>query len=127
MEKVVHSQFYEFLNSHDLLSRKQFGFRPKYSTVIALSNFSNEVLLNMEEGNLCGAVFLDLKKAFDAVDHCILLTKLSEIGVSLSSFKWFESYLNNRKQRLVLVTKVCHKGASWNRCLFILLLFALFI
>ena len=53
----------------------------------------------MEQGNLCGAVFLDLKKAFDTVDHCILLSKLSEIGVSPSSIKWFESYLNNRKQK----------------------------
>ena len=99
MEKVVHSQFYEFLNSHDLLSSKQFGFRPKYSTATALSNFADEVLLNMEQGNLCGAVFLDLKKAFDTVDHCILLSKLSEIGVSPSSIKWFESYLSNRKQK----------------------------
>ena len=99
MEKVVHSQFYEFLNSHDLLSSKQFGFRPKYSTATALSNFADEVLLNMEQGNLCGVVFLDLKKAFDTVDHCILLSKLSEIGVSPSSIKWFESYLNNKKQK----------------------------
>ena len=98
MEKVVHSQFYEFLNSH-LLSSKQFGFRPKYSTATALSNFADEVLLNMEQGNLCGAVFLDLKKAFDTVDHSILLSKLSEIWVSPSSIKWFESYLNNRKQK----------------------------
>ena len=44
-------------------------------------------------------LFLDLKKAFDTVDHCILLSKLSEIGVSPSSIKWFESYLNNRKQK----------------------------
>ena len=99
MEKVVHSQFYKFLNSHDLLSSKQFGFRPKYSTTTALSNFADEVLLNMEQGNLCGAVFLDLTKAFDTVDHCILLSKLSAIGVSPSSIKWFESYLSNRKQR----------------------------
>ena len=53
----------------------------------------------MEQGNLCGAVFLDLTKAFDTVDHCILLSKLSAIGVSPSSIKWFESYLSNRKQR----------------------------
>lgn len=99
MEKVVHSQFYKFLNSQDLLSSKQFGFRPKYSTTTALSNFVDEVLLNMEQGNLCGAVFLDRTKAFDTVDHCILLSKLSAIGVLPGSIKWFESYLSNRKQR----------------------------
>ena len=53
----------------------------------------------MEQGNLCGAVFLDMTKAFDTVDHCILLSKLSAIGVSPSSLKWFESYLGYRKQQ----------------------------
>ena len=99
LEKVVHWQFYQFLNSHNLLSNKQFGFRPKLSTTAALCSFADEVLLNMEQGNLCGAVFLDLTKAFDTVDHCILLSKLSAIGVSPSSLKWFESYLSHRKQR----------------------------
>ena len=85
LEKIVHSQFQEFLNSHNLLSNKQFGFRSKRSTTAALSSFSDEVLKNMEQGNLCGAVFLDLTKAFDTVDHHILLSKLSAIGVSPSS------------------------------------------
>ena len=75
------------------------AFVPSILTTTALSNFADEVLLNMEQGNLCGAVFLDLTKAFDTVDHCTLLSKLSAIGVSPSSIKWFESYLSNRKQR----------------------------
>lgn len=99
LEKVVHSQFQEFLNSNNLLSNKQFGFRSKRSTTAALSSFADEVLENMEQGNLCGAVFLDLTKAFDTVDHRILLSKLSTIGVSPSSLKWFESYIGHRKQQ----------------------------
>ena len=52
----------------------------------------------MESGELCGAVFLDLTKAFDTVDHDILLSKLSAIGVSPSTLQWFKSYLSHRKQ-----------------------------
>ena len=55
----------------------------------------------MESGELCGAVFLaDLTKAFDTVDHDILLSKLSAIGVSPSTLRWFKSYLNHRKKRI---------------------------
>ena len=52
----------------------------------------------MENGELCGAVFLDLTKAFNTVDHDILLSKLSAIGVSPSTLQWFKSYLSHRKQ-----------------------------
>ena len=53
----------------------------------------------MESGDLCGEVFLDLTKAFDTVDHNILLSKLSAIGVSPSTLQWFKSSLSHRKQR----------------------------
>ena len=77
----------------------QFGFRRKRSTVSALTNFTDEILHNMEKGKFCGAVFLDLRKAFDTVDHEILLTKLSKVGINPSTLQWFQSYLSNRKQR----------------------------
>ena len=77
----------------------QYGFRPKHSTVSALSTFADEVLLNMEKGNMCGAMFLDLTKAFDTVDHGILLTKLLSMGVSSNGLEWFRSYLSNRWQQ----------------------------
>ena len=56
LERVVHSQLYKYLNSNNLLSSVQYGFRPKHLTVSALSTFADEVLLNMEKGNICGAV-----------------------------------------------------------------------
>ena len=99
LEKVVHKQFYEYLDSNNIISNKQYGFRPRLSATAALSAFADEVLLKMEEGELCGAVFLDLTKAFDTVDHAILISKLSQIGVSASTLLWFKSYLSNRKQR----------------------------
>ena len=81
------------------LSGKQFGFRKGLSTLSALTSFSDEVLLNMEQGRLCGTVFLDLTKAFDTVDHQILLSKLSAYGLSGNSLQWFRSYITDRKQR----------------------------
>ena len=73
-EKVVHCQFQYFLFSDILISSKQFGFGPKLSTTSALTSFADEVLLHMESGELCGAVFLDWTKEFDTVDHDISLS-----------------------------------------------------
>ena len=85
----MHYQFYQYLNQHNLHNENQFGFRPKHSTVIAVSSFADEILFNMERGKLCGAVFLDLCKAFDTVDHTIMQRKLSSFGVTSDSAKWF--------------------------------------
>ena len=64
----------------------------------------NEVLPNIERGNICGAVYLDLlTKALDTVDHEILMSKLSSVGVSPRSLQWFSSYLSNQKQPKPLV------------------------
>ena len=98
LEKAVHSQLYQYLVTNNLLTRKQFGFRKGLSTVSALTSFADEVLLNMEPGKLCGAVFLDLTKAFDTVDHGILLRKLSEIGLCENPLQCFRSYITDRKQ-----------------------------
>ena len=99
LERAVHSQLYEYLNSNNFLSNMQFGFRQKRLMVSALTNFTDEILHNMEKGKFCGVVFLDLRKAFDTVDHEILVTKLSKLGINQSTLQWFQSYLSNRKQR----------------------------
>ena len=100
LEKVLHSQLYDFFNSNNLVSSKQFGFCPKLSvsTTSALTSFAGEVLLHMESGELCDAVFLDLTKAFDTVDHDILLSKMNLYGIQGTAPNWFKSYLTNRTQ-----------------------------
>ena len=99
LERAVHFQLYVYPNTNHLLTDRQFGFRPKHSTLTALTSFAVDVLRKMEHGNLCGAVFLNLSRAFDIVDHCFLLAKLSSLGLSPYAVQWFQSYLSHRKQR----------------------------
>lgn len=84
--------------ANDILTPKQFGFRPMKSTSVALAHFSDTVLDNMDKGSVTGAVFLDLAKAFDTVDNQRRILKLCSIGFSNHSVEWFKSYLENRCQ-----------------------------
>ena len=82
-----------------MLTESQSGFRPMFSTETALLEATNEWLWNIDDGLLNGVIFLDLKKAFDTLDHAILLGKLKLYGVSSQSLNWFQSYLSDRKQQ----------------------------
>ena len=99
IERAVHKQFYDFLQENKLLFKDQFGFRRKMSTSSALLQFTDSLLKSMDKGHVSGVVYLDLKKAFDMVDHSLLISKLTEYGVSETSLKWFRSYLTQRSQR----------------------------
>ena len=79
LEKAVRIQLYAFLTDNGIITSKQFGFRPKLSTGTALAHFTDNILQNMDAGRFTGAVFLDLSKAFDMVDHQLLLQKLTNI------------------------------------------------
>ena len=102
LERIVHDQFHEYLTHNNMFSIEQSGFRPKHSTLTTLLEVSDYILKNMDAGHLVGAVFLDLKKAFDTVCHPILLNKLKSFGMKGLEFDWFNSYLSHRKQ----ITKV---------------------
>ena len=98
LERAVFEQFYSYLSSNNLLSTKQFGFKPRLSTTVALAEFCDNILTGMENGKVTGAAFLDMAKAFDTVDHPILHSKLSKLGVRNSEINWFKSYLSQRSQ-----------------------------
>ncbi len=87
-----------FLKKHNILYKLQFGFRENHSTVMALIEALNEMYKSLDEGKFVLGVFLDLKKAFDTIDHKILLKKLEHYGFRGIVNKWFSSYLLNRKQ-----------------------------
>ena len=95
-EKLIHEQLFPYFN--DYLYKNQSGFRPKYSTQTALLNTTNQWFLNIDRNDYNLAVFLDLRKAFDTVNHSILLEKLKFYGIRGTELKWFESYLSERQQ-----------------------------
>ena len=95
----MYIQLCDYLDTNNLLSKYQPGFRPFHSTLCALLEATTEWFLNLDQGQLNSIVFLDLAKAFDTVDHDILLSKLSNYGIKGTSLKWFESYLHDREQQ----------------------------
>ena len=97
-EQIIYDQLYHYLNENNLLSRHQSGFRSLHSTVTALIEAPDRWSLNIDRGFINAVIFLDLKKAFDTVDHCILLSKLQAYCNQGSTNQWFCSYLKNRTQ-----------------------------
>ena len=96
LEHIVHQQVYEYLQQNNMITSEQFGFRPKLSTNIALTQLTEEILQNMDNKMITGAVFIDLQKAFDTVDHSLLISKLRNLGFSNPVVDWFWSYLSSR-------------------------------
>ena len=97
--RLVYDQFYTYLTSNQLINSYQSGFRPTYSTLTSLLETTNNWCVNIDRGLLNGVVFIDLRKAFDTIDHEILLSKLKAHGVDDLALVWFRSYLTDRKQR----------------------------
>ena len=96
LERAIHSQLADYLEKRNILFENQSGFRGGYSTDSSLIGLSDYIKGEMAKGNLVGMVLIDLQKAFDTVDHAILLEKLRAVGVS--SVAWFQSYLSGREQ-----------------------------
>ena len=100
IERHVHNHLYKYLDEYNLIYEFQSGFRPKHSCETALLRTINTWLKAIDESKIVGAIFLDLQKAFDVVNHEILLDKLSLYGMSQVTLRWFRSYLYNRKQKV---------------------------
>ncbi len=98
LERSIHNQLYSCLTVSGALSDQQSGFRKGHSTTTCLAEFLDVVYNNMDKGKYTGVLFLDLRKAFDTVDHEILLFKLESVGLGISFVNYIENYLSDRLQ-----------------------------
>ena len=98
-EKLIYNQLELYLMENNLIYSLQSGFRPLHSTLTALLDLTNHWSFNIDRKTVNGVIFLDLKKAFDTVDHNILLTKLCHYGFDSATSEWFRSYLTGRSQQ----------------------------
>ena len=97
-EKIMYNRLIKFLDKFSILYEYQFGLRRKRSTHMALISLIDKLTQAIENGEYVIGVFLDFSKAFDTVDHKILLDKLYHYGVRGCAHKWFISYLTDRQQ-----------------------------
>jgi hypothetical protein len=94
----MYSRLYKHLATNNVLYDYQFGFRKGHSTALAILEVVDNIYQNLDKGNVCSGVYLDLQKAFDTVNHEILLGKLYNYGIRGVVQQWFKSYLTNRQQ-----------------------------
>ena len=103
-EKILYGQVYDYFISNKLLGNQQFDFRTLHSTALTLSKCTSNWWLNMDRGNMTSVVFLDIRKAFDTVNHQILSNfessnhKMHCYGIRDGELLFFSSYLQNRTQ-----------------------------
>lgn len=98
LEKLFNSRLEDFLNKHQILNQSQYGFRAKSTTSLALMEVKEEITNALDQGKYAVGVFIDLKKAFDTINHSILINKLQLYGVRGVALDWITSYLSGRKQ-----------------------------
>ncbi len=102
IEKITYNQLSLYFESNKLFSDSQYGFRPNHSTEQASLELTDRIISAMDNNDVPISIFLDLLKAFDTIDHAILLTKLEQYGVDGIPLKLLKNYLTNRKQYVKL-------------------------
>ena len=98
LEKLFDKRLQSFIDKYEILSSSQYGFRSNCSTSLALMELIEEISSSLDNKKVTIGVFIDLKKAFDAIDHNLLLKKLNHYGIRGLANNWLHSYLNCRKQ-----------------------------
>jgi len=115
-EKVLQSRLLKHLTDHNILVNEQHGFRPNLKTDNATYLLTNEILNALNNKLSIGGIFCDLEKAFDCVNHKILLTKLEFYGITGNHYKLYKSYLMGRYQRTMLYNEnVNITSSTWSK------------
>ena len=99
LEKLVYKRVYRFLNNTKQIYNSQYGFRSNHSCENAITELISTIIKNLEDQKHTVALFLDLSKAFDTLEHDLLLQKLDKYGIRGMCLNWFKSYLNGHKMR----------------------------
>jgi len=102
LESALYVRLTEYITLNNLLTDQQFGFRKGFSTDVAIFKLTYEVLNALNGKSMVGSIFFDLEKAFDSVNHLLLIKKLPYYGISGKAKLLIESYLSNRYQCVLL-------------------------
>ena len=100
LEKIVYSRVYSFLHESNQIYEGQYGFRSKHSCEHAIGQLIGHVIKNLEHKKNTISVFLDLSKAFNILEHTIVLSKMEKYGLHGVTLEWFKSYLSGRSLRV---------------------------
>ena len=100
LEKIVYQRIYSFLQNTGQLYENQYGFREAHSCEHAIGKVVNGIVKSFENKETSACVLLDLSKAFDTIEHTIMLEKLALYGIRGNALSWFKSYLSNRSLRV---------------------------
>lgn len=111
LEKIVYKRILLHLNSNLILFQHQYGFRKHHSTYMALLHLIDKVTSALENNKFCCSIFIDFSKAFDTVNHDILLNKLYKYGFHDITYKWLKNYVSNRSQFVYTKGYVSNKAA----------------
>ena len=101
-KKVVFTQLYDYFHKNQLFFPSQYCFRKLHSTEFAALELTDRILKDIDDRDVSLAIFMDLSKAFDTLDHHILLKKLNYYGFEGPALDWFSSYLTGRQQHVEL-------------------------
>ena len=98
LERLAYNRLYKYLKQQNILTSSQYGFQKNISTEMAILELQNRIVKSISNKKWCVGIFLDLSKAFDTLDHRVLLLKLKHYGIRGMAFDWFRSYLSDREQ-----------------------------
>ena len=102
LERIVYTQLIEYLEINKLIDVNQGGFRKGKSTMETVANFTDDDLSGINNNEYALSIFVDLRKAFDSVNHTILLNKLQNYGFTINTINWIQNYLTDRQQKIMV-------------------------
>ena len=97
-EKIMYKRLLDFIKKHKLLYKFQFGFRESYGTNLALTFLTDKIMKSLDNNEIVVGLFLDFTKAFDTLNHTVLINKLHKYGIRGNALNWIKSYLSDRNQ-----------------------------